>query len=125
MPIVGAVGRHILALLSFLGQATRLFVEACSHIVRLRVDVRATSQQMAEAGVSSLPIAMVTIVFSSMVFSYYVVKQSLRYFEGGFVGELLGEAIFRELILLMSGQAEAMEAAGFDGEASDEERRAA
>ncbi len=97
MWIADLVGRQVVGGLSFVGQAARLFFGACYYIVRGKADVRETLHEMADEGVSSLLISTVTIVFSSMVFSYYVVEQSLRYFEGGFVGVLLGEAIFREL----------------------------
>jgi len=97
MWIIGTVGRQALGLLSFVGQTSRLFFAACRYIVSGRAGLRETLHEMADGGVSSLLIATVTIVFSSMVMSYYIVGQSLRYFQGGFVGVLLGEAIFREL----------------------------
>jgi phospholipid/cholesterol/gamma-HCH transport system permease protein len=97
MWILGAIGRQALALLSFVGAASRLFFGASWHILRGRAGLRETLHEMEHEGVSSLLIATVTIVFSSMVFSYYIVGQSMRYFEAAFVGVLLSEAIFREL----------------------------
>ncbi|MGD8237793.1 MAG: ABC transporter permease [Armatimonadota bacterium] len=97
MWIFAPIGRHALALLSFVGGATRLFFGAGWYIVRGRAGLRETLHEMEHEGVSSLLIATVTIVFSSMVFAYYVVEQSTQYFEAGIVGVLLGEAIFREL----------------------------
>jgi len=95
--MIGAIGRQVLGVVSFTGQTARLFLGACWYIVRGQAGRRETVHEMADAGVSSLLISTVTIVFSSMVFSYYIVGQSLRYFEGSFVGVLLSEAIFREL----------------------------
>ena len=97
MWIAAAVGRHLLDALSLVGQTARLFFGACWYILSGRAGVHETLHEMQHEGVSSLLISTVTIVFSSMVFSYYIVGQSLRYFESGFVGVLLSQAIFREL----------------------------
>jgi len=97
MWIIGTIGRGTLGALAFVGQTGRLFLSASWYILRGRAGLRETLHEMEHEGVSSLLISTVTIVFSSMVFAYYVVGQSMRYFEGGFVGVLLGEAIFREL----------------------------
>jgi phospholipid/cholesterol/gamma-HCH transport system permease protein len=97
MGLLRAVGHGVLAALAFVGQTVRLLLEATWYIVKGQLNVGLTVYQMSEAGVRSLPIAMLTVFVSGLVFCYYLVEQSSRWALQGYVGYAVAEAIFREL----------------------------
>jgi phospholipid/cholesterol/gamma-HCH transport system permease protein len=85
------------ALLVFVGRTVVLLLQAVAYVARGRVGLGLTIHQMSLAGVNSLPVALVTIFFSGLVFSYYVAQQAVRYSGQQYVGWVVAEAIFREL----------------------------
>lgn len=62
-----------------------------------RVDWRLTLQQVDLVGLGSLPMAAMTVTFSSMVLSIYTIDQMLEFGMTDYVGMLVGATIFREL----------------------------
>jgi len=95
--LLAAIGSRVTALLSFVGQTVSLLFQALFYIVRARLKLGLTINQMSEVGVNSLPIALVTILFSGMVWCYYLVQQAVKYQGMQFVGWAVAEAVFREL----------------------------
>ncbi len=85
------------ALLVFVGRTVVLLLQALAYAARGRVGLGLTVNQMSLAGVNSLPVAIVTIFFSGLVFAYYVAQQAVRYGGQQYVGWVVAEAIFREL----------------------------
>ncbi|MFQ6131511.1 MAG: MlaE family ABC transporter permease [Armatimonadota bacterium] len=95
--LLAAIGSRVTALLNFVGQTVCLLLQAVSYLIRTRLKLGLTINQMSEVGVNSLPIALITVLFSGMVFCYYVVQQAVRYGGMQYVGWVLAEAVFREL----------------------------
>lgn len=83
--------------LIFLGQVTVLFGESVSHILRGAVSYRHTIRQMADVGVGSLLVAMITVGFSGAVAALYISPQLVKYGQAGFIGGLTGKSLALEI----------------------------
>ncbi|MDH7600585.1 MAG: ABC transporter permease [Armatimonadota bacterium] len=81
----------------FLGDSFLLALRTCGFILRANVDVRDTLRQMAFIGVASLPIVVVTVVFSGAVLSLYMSQLVVKWGVGGYTGAAVGLSIAREL----------------------------
>lgn len=82
---------------AFIGQLASLFWESLGYILRGAVSYRQTVQQMAEAGVGSLLVAMITVGFSGAVAGLYVGVQLVKYGQQGFVGGFVGKSLALEI----------------------------
>ncbi len=83
--------------LQFFGQLATLFWESLLHILRGAVSYRHTLRQMAEVGVGSLMVAVLTVGFSGAVASLYVSIQLVKYGQPSFVGGLVGLSLALEI----------------------------
>ncbi|MGQ9455983.1 MAG: MlaE family ABC transporter permease [Armatimonadota bacterium] len=81
----------------FIGDSFLLLVRTCTLILRARIDVRDTITQMAFIGVASLPIVVVTVVFSGAVLSLYMSQLVVKWGVGGYTGAAVGLSIAREI----------------------------
>ena len=95
--MLAAVGWHVMAFLAYFGQTTRLHAECLRGLVTGKLEYRSTVQQVAEIGVNSLPIAVVTMIFSGMVMGYHAAIQISKLGAGGLIGWLVAETTCREL----------------------------
>jgi len=84
-------------LVLFFGQLASLALETAWFIVRGRFSVRATIRQMAEVGVGSLLVAIITVGFSGAVTALYLAAQLIRYGQGGVTGLLVGKSLALEI----------------------------
>lgn len=91
------LGRGVLQLLNFFGETTNLHLRTLIHILRRNFEVNTTIRQMAQVGVSSLPISGVTLLFSGMVFAYHIADQASGLGARGYVGWGVAETMAREL----------------------------
>jgi phospholipid/cholesterol/gamma-HCH transport system permease protein len=82
---------------TFFGQIAALFWETAGFVVRGAVSYRHTVRQMAEIGVGSLLVALITVGFSGAVTALYVAVQLSRYGQEGFVGGLVGKTLALEV----------------------------
>jgi len=82
---------------SFLGQLAFLFWESLCYVARGAVSYRHTVAQMAEAGVGSLLVAMITVGFSGAVAGLYVGVQLVKYGQQGYVGGFVGKTLALEI----------------------------
>ncbi len=82
---------------AFVGQLALLFWESAGHILRGAVSYRHTLRQMAEVGVGSLLVAIITVGFSGAVAALYVSAQLVKLGQTGFVGGLIGKSIALEI----------------------------
>lgn len=95
--MLAAVGRQVIAFFAYFGQTTQLHIDSLRGLLTGKLEYRTTISQMAHIGVSSLPIAAVTMVFSGMVMGYHVAIQASKLGAGGYVGWLVAETMCREL----------------------------
>ncbi|MGC9318576.1 MAG: MlaE family ABC transporter permease [Armatimonadota bacterium] len=94
---IAALGGHVLKVLSYFGETSELHLRTLVHLSRGDAELRPTVEQMANVGVSSLPIVAVTMLFSGMVFSFHVADQASLLGAAGYVGWAVAETMCREL----------------------------
>lgn len=81
----------------FFGQLSVLLWESLGFMVRGAVSYRHTVRQMAEIGVGSLLVALITVGFSGAVSALYVAIQLSKYNQEFFVGGLVGKSLALEI----------------------------
>jgi phospholipid/cholesterol/gamma-HCH transport system permease protein len=81
----------------FFGQIAILLWESLTYIVRGAVSYRHTIQQMAEVGVGSLLVALITVGFSGAVTALYVAIQLVKFKQEYLVGGLVGKSLALEV----------------------------
>ena len=82
---------------TFLGALTTLLVETISFVVRGAVSYRQTVRQMAEIGVGSLMVAIITVGFSGAVTALYISIQLVKYGQPGLIGGVVGKSLALEI----------------------------
>ncbi len=82
---------------TFFGQLAELFWESLCFVARGAVSYRHTVRQMAEVGVGSLMVALITVGFSGAVTALYVTIQLIKLGQEGFVGGLVGKSLALEI----------------------------
>jgi phospholipid/cholesterol/gamma-HCH transport system permease protein len=95
-PVLEWVGRTVLGLLEDTGRLVRLLLSTLRWLARGRLEARQTIRQMEQIGVSSLPIVLVTGVFSGAVLAFQTAKQLLAFGVPGLVGGLVALSLARE-----------------------------
>ena len=83
--------------LTFLGGIFLLLWETALFVLRGAVSYRHTVRQMAEVGVGSLFVALITVGFSGAVSALYVTIQLVRLSQSGLVGGLVGKSLALEV----------------------------
>jgi len=81
----------------FFGQIAALLWESLLYLLRGAVSYRHTVRQMAEVGVGSLFVAMITVGFSGAVASLYVAIQLVKLGQVQYVGGLVGKSLALEI----------------------------
>lgn len=97
------LGKNILQFFFDLGGITLLIGNISIHLIKLKIHVRNTIEQMILLGIQSLPITFVTAIFVGMVFAMQIIKEFLRFGAGKMIGGVLGMALWRELAPLLIG----------------------
>jgi phospholipid/cholesterol/gamma-HCH transport system permease protein len=82
---------------AFFGGLASLLGETFFHIFRGAISYRHTVRQMADVGVGSLFVALITVGFSGAVASLYVAIQLVKLGQQSFVGGLVGKSIALEV----------------------------
>jgi len=90
------LGAGTLRRLEEVGQAARFVGRVAASLVRLRWEGSQVVLQMARAGVDSVPLVLLTGLFSGMVLAYQTANQLLRLGGEAFVGGLIAVSIARE-----------------------------
>ena len=67
------------------------------------IPVKSIVRQMAKLGADSLPIVMMTILFTGMVFSVQTAKEFVRFGASSSVGGIVAIAMGRELVPVLTG----------------------
>jgi phospholipid/cholesterol/gamma-HCH transport system permease protein len=95
-PPVAVLGRGVLHGLEQTGRVILMLLAALRWLGRGRLEVRETVGQLVRIGVESVPLVMVTGLFSGMVLAYQTSRQLLTYGFGGLAGALVGLSMTRE-----------------------------
>ncbi|HEX8550910.1 MAG TPA: ABC transporter permease [Abditibacteriaceae bacterium] len=82
---------------TWFGGLAALLGETFGYILRGAISYRHTVRQMADVGVGSLLVAIITVGFSGAVAALYVAIQLVKYGQQGFVGGLVGKSLFLEI----------------------------
>jgi len=91
------LGRQIIGFLAYFGETTALQFGIWRTLVGRRLEYRTSMRQLSEIGVNSLPIAVVTLLFSGMVIGYHMSVQASKLGVSGVAGWLVAETMCREL----------------------------
>lgn len=83
--------------LAFLGGIFSLLWETVRYILRGAVSYRHMVRQMAEVGVGSLFVALITVGFSGAVSALYIAIQLVSFGQQGYVGGLVGKSLAVEI----------------------------
>ena len=95
------LGRLILRSCASIERIVILFFDTCA---RLRhADIRETVRQMARLGADSLPIVLMTIMFTGMVLAVQTSKEFVRFGAASSVGGVVAIAMGRELAPVLTG----------------------
>ncbi len=90
------LGEATLRRLEEVGEAARFLGRVALRLVRFRWEGQQVVLQMARAGVDSVPLVLLTGLFSGMVLAYQTASQLLRLGGEGFVGGLIAVSMARE-----------------------------
>jgi phospholipid/cholesterol/gamma-HCH transport system permease protein len=94
---LAASGRWVLDGVGQLGEWVTLWVQTNRVLARGAIAPRAAFRQMDALGVGSVPMACMTVTFSSMVLAFYTIDQFQRYGFTDYLGMLIGIGVWREL----------------------------
>lgn len=108
--ILAWVLRRVLRFADELGQIVQLIAKAASMIVRRPFDFKLVVKQMEEVGYNSLPVVLITSLFTGMVFALNSFEGFKRFGAESLTGTVVGLAITRELApvltsLMVAGRA--------------------
>lgn len=81
----------------FFGGIFELLLDTIRYVLRGAVSYRHTVRQMAEVGVGSLFVALITVGFSGAVACLYIAIQLVKVGQQGFVGGLIGKSLAIEI----------------------------
>ena len=99
--ICNDLGRMMLNGCAGAGRMMLLFTDTLKRISK--ADWKDTVRQMAKLGADSLPIVMMTILFTGMVFSVQTAKEFVRFGASSSVGGIVAIAMGRELVPVLTG----------------------
>jgi phospholipid/cholesterol/gamma-HCH transport system permease protein len=94
-------GRMIMRSCASTGKIVILFFDTCRRL--RQADLRETVRQMARLGADSLPIVLMTIMFTGMVLAVQTSKEFVRFGASSSVGGVVAIAMGRELAPVLTG----------------------
>ncbi len=108
--LIEGIGGFVVEILEEAGRTGMLLLQSIATLRRPPYYIRALLEQMLEVGTRSLPIVVVTAVFSGAVFALQTWEGFERYGTTSFVGPVVAMAITREMVpvltsLMVSGRA--------------------
>lgn len=92
-----AIGRNVISALEYVGGLIRLFTEAMGFILRGKLRLALTIEQMSFLGVNSILIVLMTTTFAGMVIAFQLADVAVQYGVGKMVGGSASLAMAREL----------------------------
>lgn len=99
--ICASMGKKILFYCAYTGKMTMLFLDTVKRLKE--ADSKETLRQMALLGADSLPIVLMTILCTGMVFSVQTAKEFVRFGAASSVGGIVAIAMARELVPVLTG----------------------
>lgn len=99
--ILEAVGRSVLRTIESAGQVTLLAIQTITLLGKMKP--WHVMQQMAHLGVNSLPIVLLTILFTGMVMTVQTAHEFIKYGAQSSVGGIMAVAMGRELGPVLTG----------------------
>ena len=99
--ICNDIGKIMLEGCANAGRMMLLFTDTLKRVSK--ADWKETVRQMAKLGADSLPIVMMTILFTGMVFSVQTAKEFVRFGASSSVGGIVAIAMGRELVPVLTG----------------------
>jgi len=100
--IVESFGRQVLHSAESSGRIIILLMQALYHL-RQRPKTRHILQQMVHLGVDSLPIVLLTILFTGMVITLQTANEFIKYGAQSSVGGIVAVSMLRELAPVLTG----------------------
>lgn len=100
--VLESLGRRIIQGVENTGRIVLLFAETIYHLPR-RPNTRHVLHQMAHLGVDSLPIVLLTILFTGMVMTLQTAHEFIKYGAQSSVGGIVAVAMGRELAPVLTG----------------------
>lgn len=101
--LIEYLGKTIVRFSEGLGQLLILLYLSFTHMVRPPFEIRNTFKQMLEIGVRSLPVVMVTAIFTGMVFALQTYTGFKRFGAEAVVGTVVALSMTRELGPVLTG----------------------
>lgn len=99
--ICNSLGKRIIESCASTGQMYLLFIDTVRRLKDARM--QETLRQMALLGADSLPIVLMTILCTGMVFSVQTAKEFVRFGAASSVGGIVAIAMARELVPVLTG----------------------
>lgn len=96
------LGAKVISDLELCGQIVLLFLDTLYHF-RRRPDFRHVIYQMAHLGVDSIPIVLLTMLFTGMVMTVQTATEFIKYGAQSSVGGVIAIAMGRELAPVLTG----------------------
>lgn len=96
------IGRQVILGLESSGRIVLLFTQTLYYL-RKKPKMRHILQQMVHLGVDSLPIVLLTILFTGMVITLQTANEFIKYGAQSSVGGIVAIAMFRELGPVLTG----------------------
>ena len=94
---LGPLASYVESALNFFGGIAILFFETVCFVARGAVSYKQTVKQMADVGVGSLMVAIVTVGFSGGVYALYISIQLVKYGQTNFIGGIVGKSLALEI----------------------------
>lgn len=101
--IIEIVGRTIMSFSEELGRVLILLFQTMRQLLRPPLEIRNTFSQMLEIGVRSLPVVLITAVFTGMVFALQTFTGFKRFGAEALVGTVVALSMTRELGPVLTG----------------------
>ncbi len=101
--IIEILGRSVMRFAENLGNILILFVLTLKQLFVPPYEVRNTFKQMLEIGVRSLPVVLITAIFTGMVFALQTYTGFKRFGAEAFVGTVVALSMTRELGPVLTG----------------------
>lgn len=99
--LLEGIGRSVLRVAEIAGEITLLFAQTILLLNRMKP--RHILQQMAHLGVNSLPIVLLTMLFTGMVMTVQIAHEFIKYGVQSSVGGVMAVAMGRELAPVLTG----------------------
>ncbi len=103
MRLLELVGSLLLALLEDVGRFFVLLGQTLKGIVRPPYDVKGLGRQMVRVGVDSIPVVLLTALFTGGVLALQTFKGFSRFHAEGYIGSVVALSMLRELAPVLTG----------------------